>query len=101
MILTFVFYLCHDMVMITLTNDYLAIERDFAGVEGHQDVVDDDGDVVGGEEKHKENLREKTFTHKNGTTSTPTSRVEQGEIEGPPTSNISSAKYANDMPFVC
>ena len=60
-------------------------------------MVDDDGDVVGGEEKHKENLREKTFTHKNGTTS----RVEQGEIEGPPTSNISSAKYANDMPFVC
>ena len=59
MILTFVFYLCHDMVMITLTNDYLAIERDFAGVEGHQDMVDDHRDVVGGEEEHEENLREK------------------------------------------
>ena len=46
-------------------DDYLAVERDFAGVEGHEDVVDDHGDVVGGEEKHKQNLREKTFTHKN------------------------------------
>ena len=38
---------------------YLAVERDFAGVEGHQDVVDDHGDVVGREEEHEQNLREK------------------------------------------
>ena len=44
---------------------YLAVERDFAGVEGHQDVVDDHGDVVGREEKHEQNLREKLFTRKN------------------------------------
>ena len=35
---------------------YLAVEGDFARVEGHQDVVDNYGDVVGGEEKHEQNL---------------------------------------------
>ena len=37
----------------------LAIEWDFASVEGHQNVVDDHGDVVGWEEKHEKNLQGK------------------------------------------
>ena len=40
-----------------LIDEYLAVAGDCGSVEGHEDVVDHNRDVVGGQQQHHHNLK--------------------------------------------
>ena len=49
--------MCHQAVMTSAgAGAHLAGEGDPGAVEGHQEVVDHDGDVVGGQQQHQHHL---------------------------------------------
>lgn len=44
-------------LVMTYVNCYLAVEWDLGAVECHQKMVDNNWDVVGGQQQHQDNLK--------------------------------------------